>query len=78
MLHATLDSSAALRATSNGPDKKLAATLGDSGQTPAVGWWFRDNIGDTDLYPCTGVMCHSPGDPLFGLSYLLSFSYLVD
>jgi hypothetical protein len=71
-------SPAALRATSNGLDKKLVATLVDSNPTPAVGWWFRDNINDTDLYPRTGALCHSPGDSFFGLSYLLSFSWLVD
>ena len=65
-------SPAALRAAVD-TDKKLAVTSGNPAQTPATGWWFRDNISDQNLYPRVGTMCHSPGDSLFGLSIFFSF-----
>ena len=67
-------SPAAVRARSS-DDKKLAVTSGASTQNPVVGWWFRDNVSDVNLYPRTGTMCYSPGDSLFGPSISLGFSF---
>ena len=66
-------SPAAVRSRSN-DDKKIAVTSGDSTQNPVVGWWFRDNVSDQNLYPRTGTMCYSPGDSLFVPSISLGFS----
>jgi hypothetical protein len=54
-------SPAALRATVD-PVTKLAVTSDDPPQTPATGWWFRDNLSDKNLYPRAGNVYHSPGD----------------
>jgi hypothetical protein len=42
------------------PEARILNSTVDSGNR-AVGWWFRDEIGDTNSFPRLGVLSHSPG-----------------